>query len=392
MKVKTLKILGVGGIEELELKFDPTLNVICGPNGVGKTTILECIAHMFSHGETSILKRNVKHDSSTISMSVENQGTEISSEISFTAFEPNKNVQVSGLHQFSQYLLSLKTTRTFHYIPLQSIGRDPEKQAHILWRDATGGIALNDIKNWFVNRYLYLPHSGALNDAQISNFELARKCFSVLNEDFTFSHVAASTNEIVISTPSGKIYYEYLSSGFKSTLSILFGIIKEIEFRFSDPAIRAEDFEGIVVIDELELHLHPEWQAKIAEILIKIFPKIQFIATTHSPHIIQAIEPSQIIALETIEGKTVLRELPISKYGFKGWTVEEVLADVMGMLDTRTDIFLSTVDSFSSAIEAEDYAKANEVYSELDKLLHPDNHLRKLLKFQLVSIQEAKID
>lgn len=282
--------------------------------------------------------------------------------------------------------------RTFSYQPLQAVGKDPQKQIHVLWNEAIHGISLQDVKNWFVNRYLYSAHPGALEETQIANYELAKKCFSLLNKDFSFKRVDASTNEIIITTPSGDIYYEYLSSGFKSCLSIMFAIIKEIEFRFSDPKIKATDFDGIVIIDELELHLHPEWQSKIATVLSNVFPNIQFIATTHSPHIIQAAETNQIIGLESLDGKTALRQLPASEYGFKGWTIEEVLMDVMGMVDTRTEVFISAINRFSTAIEKEDYEEAKSIFSDLDKLLHPDNHIRKLLRFQLAAIKEIEHD
>ncbi|MEK5761019.1 AAA family ATPase, partial [Acinetobacter variabilis] len=68
------------------------------------------------------------------------------------------------------------------------------------------------------------------------------------------------------------MFYEYLSSGFKSIISILFGIIKDIELRFKEPYCNAKDFDGIILIDEVELHLHPEWQEKASSILKKVFP------------------------------------------------------------------------------------------------------------------------
>ncbi|MEI7707906.1 MAG: AAA family ATPase [Chlorobium sp.] len=392
MIIKDLEIIGVGGIDSLKLSFDPQMNLICGPNGIGKTTIIECIAHAFFLGETNILKKNVRSELSKINAVIEADGEDVKVDIDINVYEPNQSCRINGLHKLCERLLSLKTTRIFSYQPLNAVGKDTDKAQHIIWGETSGGVNLHDVKNWFVNRYLYSKHEGALDDAQIHNFEIAKKCFSLLNSDFTFSKVNASSNEIIISSPTGDIYYEYLSSGFKSCISILFGIMKEIEFRYSDPKIKVDDFEGIVIIDELELHLHPDWQSKISKVLVDVFPKIQFIATTHSPHVIQCAEPRQIIALESHDGKTELRKLPESIYGFKGWSIEEVLIDVMGMHDTRTDIFLLKIDAFGKAIEAEEYDNAYAIYADLDQLLHPHNTIRKLLKFQLASIKEAEID
>jgi Predicted ATP-binding protein involved in virulence len=59
-----------------------------------------------------------------------------------------------------------------------------------------------------------------------------------------------------------------------------------------------ERTEGIVLIDELDLHLHPEWQRKIVHVLKNTFPSIQFIASTHSPFLIQETGPEQLIILK----------------------------------------------------------------------------------------------
>jgi predicted ATP-binding protein involved in virulence len=386
MKINKLKIEGVGGIKLLNLSFNDRMNLLCGPNGIGKTTILETIAHIFSNGDTNILKRNVASEKSKISAEIDINGAVENKEIQFDTFIPETTTRVTGFHLRTSGLISLKTTRTFQYQSLQSVSKDSNKENHILWNDAINGINLTDIKNWFVNRYLYSPHEGALTPEQLSNFELAKKCFSLLNKDFSFSKVNASSNEIMINTPSGEIYYEYLSSGFKSIISILFGIIKEIEFRFKDPKINAEDFQGIILIDEIELHLHPEWQEKVVDILLDVFPKAQFFASTHSPHVIQTAKPKQIIALGLDNDNVIQRELPNSEFGFQGWTIEEVLIDVMGMTSLRTEIFKDLITKFDQAIEEENSQIAEKLYSQLDKLLHPENTLRKLLKFQLAGL------
>ncbi|MFC0264604.1 AAA family ATPase [Fontibacter flavus] len=386
MKINKLKIEGVGGIKLINLSFNDRMNLLCGPNGIGKTTILESIAHIFSNGDTNILKRNVASEISKISAEIDINGAVENKEIQFDTFIPETSTRVTGFHLRTSGLISLKTTRTFQYQSLQSVSKDSNKENHILWNDAINGINLTDIKNWFVNRYLYSPHAGALTPEQLSNFELAKKCFSLLNKDFSFSKVNASSNEIMINTPSGEIYYEYLSSGFKSIISILFGIIKEIEFRFKDPKINAEDFQGIILIDEIELHLHPEWQEKIVDILLDVFPKAQFFASTHSPHVIQTAKPKQIIALGLDYDNVIQRELPNSEFGFQGWTIEEVLIDVMGMNSLRTEIFKDLITKFDQAIEEENSEIAEEIFSQLDKLLHPENTLRKLLKFQLAGL------
>jgi len=62
VKIKSMSIENVGGIKAMKIDFNESMNVICGPNGVGKTTILESVAHTFSVNATNVLKRNVSSE------------------------------------------------------------------------------------------------------------------------------------------------------------------------------------------------------------------------------------------------------------------------------------------------------------------------------------------
>ncbi len=387
MKMRSIEINGIGGIESINIDFNENMNFICGPNGIGKTTLLECVAHSFSASKTNILKRNVSVSSGSFKSIIEIDGSDTESNITIADFAPNKPSSINGLHQHSSKLLSLKVTRTFQYQPLNAVSKDVDKDVNTSYQEAMSGVNVNEVKNWFVNRYLYSAHKEALNEQQMNNFELAKQSFSLLNDSFVFSKVLASSNEIMIQTPNGEIYYEYLSSGFKSCLSIIFGIIKDIELRFKDPSINADEFDGVILIDELELHLHPEWQSKIAKILVQVFPHAQFITATHSPHILQSADPDEIIALASNNGLVFRRDLDGRKYGYQGWTIEEILVDVMGMSDTRTKEYHQELQKFEDAIEHDDYFSAKASFTELDSLLHPNNHLRKLLKLELAWVK-----
>lgn len=386
-------IENINGIKSLSIPLHRYMNLICGPNGIGKSTILDSIAATFSHGSQAAIKRHANSEGGKITVITSSEiEPELISSVSVDGFHPNIDSNIAGAYTLSKYIFSLKTTRTFSYRALESISKDPVRDDGTSFTAAQTGLQLFDTKNWFVNRFMFFPHKGSLNGAQIANFELAKECFSVLNPDFTFHTVDASTNEILINTPTGILYYEYLSSGFKSCLSIMFGLFKEIEYRF--PGVKAGEMEAIVLIDEIDLHLHPAWQATIASALQKIFASIQFIASTHSPHVIQNSEPNTVIALEAIEahdGAVQVRELAATAKSFKGWTIEEVLEDVMGMPDTRTAFFNEISDDFGDAIDSENIERAKALYEEIDTLLHPNNPYRKIARLQLASLG-VKID
>jgi len=92
-----------------------------------------------------------------------------------------------------------------------------------------------------------------------------------------------------------------MSDGYRNII----GIISDIAYRICilNPNLKnnIEQTPGIVLIDEIDLHLHPKWQRKIVSILKNIFPKVQFIATSHSPFIIQSMEQNEIIRMDNKE-------------------------------------------------------------------------------------------
>jgi predicted ATP-binding protein involved in virulence len=394
--VNEIKINGIGGIDKLELKFNKRLNLICGPNGVGKTTILESIAEFFSQGYFNILKRNVNYQQGdckiiySINQKMFHEETYIK-----TNYLPTDNPTWHGSNpEAARELIVFKAERALPYTQLGSINRDQEKTIDNFFQASASGTQINDFKNWFLNRYLFNFVPDQLNENQKSNLQLAIDCFGILDSRVKFSSVVHETFDIIVNTPNGNIYFEYLSSGFKSCIYIIQGLIKEIEFRFqSQGGINVQNFEGLILIDELDLHLHPQWQAKLIYLMKSIFPKAQIIATTHSPHMIQAAEINEIIALGLNEQDQVfVRELPNTDFGFQGWTVEEILEDVMGLTETKSVKYIEAINDFERAMNEENEKMTAEAYSKLDSMLHPNNPLRKLLKLQIAQFGGYKID
>lgn len=387
LRINNIKILGVGPIKNLELNFDSQFNIICGQNGIGKTTILDCLAQSFGLENTSI-KRNAEIEKGNWNINISINGINQERSFNITAFHPNENrYQAQGFYENSNDIVVFKTHRDIPYQHLNSLNTDPQKELFHFASETMEGSLPYDLKNWFVNRHLWSAHENHLDEQQIKNIILARECFSILNPNISFTRVIPSSNDIMLNTPNGEIYFEYLSSGYKSCIAVLIGLIKEIEFRYNNPSKFIKDFDGIVFIDEIDLHLHPEWQAKIYEALKIILPNAQVFTSTHSPHIIQVADAKEIIPLTLDEANEVkLNQIINIDYGCQGWTVEEILTDVMGMLETRTSTYLDAISNFNNAIDSEDYETANAQYLILDAMLHPENSLKKILKIQLTGI------
>lgn len=117
-----------------------------------------------------------------------------------------------------------------------------------------------------------------------------------------------------------------MSAGYRSVI----GMVADLAFRmamlnpqFKENAVK--ETPGVVLIDEIDLHLHPKWQWRIVEDLKRTFPKVQFIATTHAPIVISSCREGEIIRLYEEDGH-IVDERQSSPYG---WLVENVLTTIM---------------------------------------------------------------
>jgi len=147
---------------------------------------------------------------------------------------------------------------------------------------------------------------------------------------------------------------------------------------------------AIVLIDEIDLHLHPEWQRKIIQFLTAQFPNTQFIVTSHSPLIVQSADNINLVLLEKKGEQVTITQPDITTY--KGWTIEEILGELMGLgEETLSDSYLALIKQFDDALDEDDYAKAKLAYDELDKILHPANNQRKLLRIQMSSLMPESV-
>lgn len=135
---------------------------------------------------------------------------------------------------------------------------------------------VDDVRE-FVNQPDFLPHGTCLKD--------------VSSKSVTFVDANGFTVPV-----------ESLSDGFRSILSMTFELIRRLAGCYGNDRIFAPDrlsivAPGVVMIDEIDAHLHPTWQREIGVRLRRQFPKIQFIVTTHSPIICQAAEKGSIFRL-----------------------------------------------------------------------------------------------
>ena len=154
----------------------------------------------------------------------------------------------------------------------------------------------------------------------------------------------------------------YLSDGAKSILAI----VADIAYRMAvlNPHLLDKvitDTDGIVLIDEIDMHLHPSWQRKIVESLTKTFPKVQFIFTTHSPTVLTHVPRENIQILS--DGKVY----PIDSKTY-GRDVNSILREVM-QTEIRPSEVKEKLTAFSNAIDDSDLDTAETLLKELRTIL-----------------------
>ncbi|MEH8265139.1 AAA family ATPase [Aeromonas veronii] len=391
IKIDKIFLQDITCIRNVSIKFNDKINFICGSNGIGKTTVLEAISGFF-YGPYSNpkIKKRFSSDSGMCIGDFTIGGESGTHQYIVKAFLPNESGS-PGLHQLhglSNNIIFIRTNRELTYQQLKSISLGSDHIGYENTKALSTGIQGDDIKNWFIHRELFSKQERALSPEQLYNLEYAKNIFSIIDSKFEYSHIDATTHDIVIKTPSGDICFEYLSSGFKSCIYLLMGLLKEIEYRFPQEKIKASDFNGIILIDEPECHLHPEWQEKISRILTSAFPNAQFICATHSPHIIQSSNKDEVITLEysSDNENVVVKDLMTNKYGFQGWTIEEILIDVMGMNDTRSAYYKELKTTFYQSLEDENIALAENTGSKLLEMLHPDSLEKRIIKMDLACL------
>ncbi len=171
--------------------------------------------------------------------------------------------------------------------------------------------------------------------------------------------------EIVYQDSSGiwhKHPFHELSDGYRNTLSLVADIayrMAQLNPQYLEDVIKKT--AGIVLIDEIDQHLHPVWQQRILKTLETIFPAVQFIVTTHSPTVISSAAGEQLLMLD---GKQV----SLYEYEVYGKDVNSVLSELMGTT-ARPAAVEKLFSRFNEALDCENIDEAKALLEQLRGLL-----------------------
>ena len=194
------------------------------------------------------------------------------------------------------------------------------------------------------------------------------KCFERIsgskNADIVFD---LDTHRLVLNFVSTdgslqKFAMDEMSDGYKNTLSM----IGDIAYRMAvlNPMLGdkvLEETTGVVVIDEIDLHLHPQWQQTIISDLNTIFPKIQFIVSSHAPAVINSVAREQIRILDN-------GEIYMPAAQTYGRDANSILREVMKVAERPTDI-KQRMNLFYSYMDDNNYKEADNVLTEIEAIV-----------------------
>jgi predicted ATP-binding protein involved in virulence len=99
-----------------------------------------------------------------------------------------------------------------------------------------------------------------------------------------------------------KLSATWLSHGYQSVLAWVSDLVGQIMLE-AGPELEPEEMEGLVLIDEIDLYLHPSWQVGLVQALRETFPEMQFVVTTHSPILLTAFRREEVVVLDFLAVK-----------------------------------------------------------------------------------------
>ncbi len=407
------------GFKYLTITFPlSNITVFAGINGSGKSSILDCIAMFLSRfvskltgkeAEFSLTENDINVTSSqaetfnTISINVDEEPP-LSGELSWSVSETLSPVKESihGGHErtLSHYIdgnlhvrvktdPSLKLPVLAYYqtdrLVLSDTVSEPQDAGHqfsdtrFFAYEGAFERKITDLSafiSWFkseedlenemkirqkdfnaVNRNLEVVRHAVttfLNKFPSCNYSDLR--MERRRRDKTFTFHALTESSLIITKDGQELRIGQLSAGEQSLLLMVCDIARRLAIANPDP-INALNGRGIVLIDEMELHLHPSWQRYVVPCISHTFPNIQFIVTTHSPQVLSNAEKEDVQILENFK---IVEKTPHTK----GRDSNSVLFEVQGV-EKRPEPYKNKLRELYRLIDEEQTEGAKIILSEL---------------------------
>lgn len=332
-----VRLTNIGPFESLELKLDRHWNILLGNNGVGKSNIIKAIAvGMLGRDAMSYADRILRFGQSSGKIVLEtNEGKEYSTQLTRTSSGTIEIRTLPGkILDIENWLaLGFPPVRTVTWQPITSPTLDPGHQRArpddlLPLVNGMPDPRLDSVKQWFAKTDYFRKSDPDGNYKQQLD-EMARVIRQVTGGlKMSFKEVDLTTGQIYFETDDGIVPIDAVSQGTAS----LSGWVGFLTQRMFDVYSAKTDSFGkplgeyaMVLIDEIDAHMHPAWQQALVTNLKELFPGVQFIATTHSPFIPISSKPEEIMHLQRDASRRGRIYIEQSALDVQRWRADQVL-------------------------------------------------------------------
>ncbi|MGO1247314.1 MAG: AAA family ATPase [Oceanisphaera sp.] len=401
MKLETIELKNYRGMTDIKLPLsDGQVTLIAGMNGVGKSTVMDAAAIMLSwilarvrHAGTSgrtISEKDIHNHANDAQIRIVTTDGE-SWTLSKTRKGHIRKVAASDLKFVSSYALSLQEKISSHnehcsipifaYYPVNRTVLDipvrirKKHEFSLLEAYDNSLISAADFRRffeWFRSREdleneRFREFVGTDKCPFDSQLQAVRHALESFMPQFKNIRIQRSPLAMVVEKNGERVQVEQLSDGEKCMLAMVGDLAKRLAIANPTKSNPLEG-EGIVLIDELDLHLHPQWQRLALHQLTKIFPNCQFLISTHSPQIMGEAQAKSLRILKQDSEGNISFFIPKQSLGL---TSAEVLEE---LLDTpRRNIEITkALDAIYLDIDNEEFESAHAAISALRDRLKGD--------------------
>ena len=300
-----MTLTNIGPFDHLDLELDPRWNILLGDNGVGKSSVLRAIAVALCGRDAQPFAERLLKFGQTSGQIVLKfaDGQEHVTELFRTSGEAEVKSPSARLMDIDGWLAlgfpALRTV-TWHRSrgpQLEEGKKRPNPTDLIPLLDGGPDPRTDQLKQWIIN-VDYRAKKSASDEDRRRYARLLDDFFRVINSltgglRIGFGQVDLDRGQVLLSTDDGPVPLEAVSQGTVSLLGWI-GVLMQRLYEVYDDVERPHEQFALVLMDEIDAHMHPEWQQRLVPALAELFPHIQFLATTHSPLIVGGMDVKQI--------------------------------------------------------------------------------------------------
>lgn len=398
LKISEISLKNFRGYSDFKVSIHPSLNVLVGENGVGKTSILEALAcglgpfltampdakgklikksdiHISSKGIADYARISIKTTSS-LSWDLVAKGVDLSGppKIGTTALTSYATHLVDSQSEYpliAYYGTNRALTPTSSKVAINPFEKENRGEGYDFALDAK--INYGILKNWFSKIEVdELRKRDELKDHKFTHpaKRLVSEAVYQIVDRAICLEFDKNSNDVVVHWKNEqdelvKLTLEQLSEGYRNMVSLTIDLVRRA-YLLNPNKPKPLTVNGIVLIDEIELHLHPRWQQKVLNDLTNLFNNIQFIVTTHSPQVLTTIK-ADCIRIVSVYAKEAKLVTGTTTYGSES---SRMLEDVLGGNNRAQHLdIVKKLNRYTELVEADkwDTDEALELKKELYK-------------------------